>query len=78
MLYKDRDIRDIRYHWHSYIARGGFNEPRMIVGKLEKGGIYHWYAFLHRSRKYLKDNPNSRHVLEGFVPSELMKLITGE
>lgn len=74
---KDR-LNRLRYHWYSYIARGGFNEPKMIVGRLEKGGIEHWTLFLQTGRSYLRDFPKDAHVVEGFVPKKMIRLLTGE
>ena len=75
---KEARLKRIRYHWHSYIARGGFNEPKMNVGKLEDGGLKHWALFLQMARIYLQDYPKDRYVIEGFVPSKTIRLLTGE
>lgn len=74
---KDR-INLIRLHWHSYVARGGFNTPRMSVGRLERGGLHHWATFLQLSRRFMKDNPTKRHELDTFVPRGIMRLVIGE
>ena len=71
-------LQKVRYHWHSYVARGGFNTPREIVGTLEKGGLKHWSMFLQIARTYLQEYPRNRYLIEGFVPKGIMKLLTGE
>lgn len=78
VLTKAERLTKLRYHWFSYVARGGFNAPRMTIGKLEKGGLNHWTLFLHLGRQYLRDFPKERHIVEGFVPQKLVKLLTGE
>lgn len=75
---KQDQLNRLRYHWHSYVARGGFNEPKMIVGKLENGGLKHWTLFLQIGRKYLQNFPKERHIIEGFVPIKTVKLLIGE
>lgn len=70
-------LNRLRYHWHSYIARGGFNEPKMTVGTLAPGGLNHWTLFLQIGRRYLKEYPKDRHVVEGFVPKKMIGLLTG-
>lgn len=75
---KEKQLNKIRYHWHSYIARGGLNEPKSIVGRLEKGGIAHWTLFLQLGRQYLRRYPKEKYIIEGFVPSKMMPLLTGE
>ena len=75
---KDEQLKRIRYHWHSYVARGGFNEPKMNVGRLERGGVRHWALFLQLGRSYLLQFPKERYIIEGFVPAKTVKLLTGE
>lgn len=75
---KEKELQTIRYHWASYVARGGFNEAKTTVGALEKGGVEHWTLFLQIGRKYLKDYPKDTHILEDFVPPKMLKLLKGE
>lgn len=75
---KEAQLKLLRLHWYSYIARGGFNEPKLNIGKLEYGGLKHWTLFLQIGRKYLLDYPKERHIIEGFVPRGTVKLLTGE
>lgn len=74
---KKSRLDKLRYHWFSYVARGGLNTPRMNIGRLENGGLIHWTLFLQMSRAYIKDFPRDTHDLEGFVPKGMMKLVTG-
>lgn len=74
---KENLISRTRLHWHSYVARGGFNEPKLHVGTLEKGGLEHWSSFLAAARLYLKRWPKEQRVLEAFIPTKMFRLITG-
>ena len=71
-------LQKTRYHWASYVARGGFSSATTNVGELEEGGIRHWTLFLQYARQYLREYPKDGHIIEGFVPTGLIKLITGE
>lgn len=68
----------IKYHWHLYVARGGFNEASTGVGKLEKGGQFHWTRFLQLGRQYAVEYPNELGKLTEFVNPKTIKLLTGE
>lgn len=74
---KDESLDRVRYHWHSYIARGGFNSPKMVVGKLEGGGVEHWTQFLILGRAYLQRYPKETYIIENFVPTKIVRLLTG-
>lgn len=77
---KEHDLYKIRYYWSSYIARGGIEKPKKShsIGKLRQGGIEHWTLFLQSARTYLIKYPKERHLIEGFVPFKLVKLLVGE
>lgn len=75
---KDEALGKVRYHWYSYVARGGFNEPRLHAGALESGGLVHWTAFLKAARQYLSSYPKDRYLVEGFVPEKTVKFLLGE
>lgn len=47
-------LNKVRLHWHSYIARGGFEEPVTLAEPLAAGGIEHWANFLKHGRDYVK------------------------
>ena len=68
-------LSKVRFHWHSYVARGGLAEPITLSGVLEKGGIEHWANFLKHSREYAKLYGCDE--LKSFVPEKLIKLLTG-
>lgn len=71
-------LNRIKYHWHLYIARGGFNEPSSAVGKLEQGGQFHWTSFLQLGRKFAVQFPKQLHKLTEFINPKIIKLLTGE
>lgn len=75
---KQDQLNRIKYHWHSYVARGGFSEPRMIVGKLEGNGLKHWTMFLQLGRQYLREYPKETYIIEAFVPRKMIRMLTGE
>lgn len=73
-------LRKIKYHWHLYIARGGFNAPRMTVGKLHRGGIEHWSKFLQSGRRYVTEYPESEALKKDldFLPRTMLRLLLGD
>lgn len=77
---KEEELSKVRYHWASYIARGGINTPKKShsIGDLEKGGLEHWTLFLRSAKIYLSKYPKDRHILEGFVPASLVRMLIGE
>lgn len=75
---QEERLQKIKYHWHSYVARGGFSQPKRIVGRLEGGGLNHWTMFLKYAKAYLKDFPSERPVIEGFVQSGIVRMVIGD
>lgn len=68
----------IRYHWYSYVARGGFEFPSHVVGNLSRGGIEHWTFFLQLGRKYTNTFKKNWDDLFVFIPRGMIMLLTGE
>lgn len=75
---RDKLIKRIRYHWYSYVARGGYSSPSPKVGKLERGGIEHWTHFLQLGRKYAQAYKGKWNALSKFLPMGVVMLLTGE
>lgn len=75
---KLEQLDKIRYHWHSYVARGGFSEPKMLPGNLEENGQFHWTLFLQLGKQYLNKYPKEKYILAHFVPDKMLRLLTGE
>lgn len=71
-------LKRIRYHWYSYVARGGFEFPSPVVGTLSKGGIEHWTYFLQLGRKYANEHKSRWGDFFKFIPRGIIMLITGE
>lgn len=71
-------LSKVRFHWHLYVARGGFNLPSTKVGRLERGGIEHWTYFLQAGRQYADLHKKNWHDLSKFLPVGIVLLITGE
>lgn len=67
-------LQKVKYHWHLYIAAGGFYAPKLNVGRLKKGGIEHWAKFLQCGREYVVKYPNDT---LSFVPRPMINLLTG-
>jgi hypothetical protein len=74
---KDELVGKIRYHWHSYIARGGFDTPKLHPGRLQKGGIEHWNKVLQLGRVFVSTYPYEIYMIEAFIPGGIIKLLTG-
>lgn len=78
-MLKDVELDRVRYHWFSYVARGGISKPKKNhIGHLEAGGLEHWTSFLNTAKTYLKKYPKDRHLIENFVPDKLVKMLVGE
>ena len=71
-------LQRIRYHWYSYVARGGFEFPSPVVGYLSRGGIEHWTFFLQLGRKYVREHKKNWADLFVFLPRGMIMLLTGE
>lgn len=67
-------LNKIRFHWASYVARGGFDQPVTLEGRLEKGGIEHWYNFLKHGRDYVSQFG----VMDiDFINRSMIRMLTG-
>lgn len=75
---RDELVKEIRYHWHCYVAAGGFDAPSSEVGELTKEGQLHWFKFLLLGRKFLLDYPDKMSILRLIVPKKTIKMLTGE
>lgn len=75
---RKRLLGRLRYHWHSYVARGGYNKPSPKVGRLERGGVEHWTHLLMLGRKFTDKFPKDWEELSKFLPMGVVMLLTGE
>lgn len=75
---KQEVINNIKKHWVSYIASGGFNKPSSRVGRLDSVGLNHWTLFLQLGRKFVTEYPDDIYLLHAFIPAKTMRLLVGD